>query len=89
MADFEKIPGLLAMDNMLYFAQVHKEQYIKVSFLAILCPHIKRWGGYCFTIVHLSVGLSLSVCVSHKLNLLNKHFPVTSKLFKLRSLYFA
>ena len=28
------------MDNMLYFAQVHKEQYIKVSFLAILCPHI-------------------------------------------------
>ena len=26
-------PGLLALDNMIYFAQRHKETYIKVGFL--------------------------------------------------------
>ena len=32
IADFEHAPpGLLAMDNMVYFAQTYKENYIKVN----------------------------------------------------------
>ena len=32
IADFEHAPpGLLAMDNMVYFAQTYKENYIKVK----------------------------------------------------------
>ena len=38
IVDFEQTPpGLLALDNMLFFAQYYKENYIKVSICLIPC----------------------------------------------------